>query len=116
MLFLQANPDVLFDLLSRVYAGTDALLRRLALASSGVAAHRLIFELLLESYRFGIPGQDHLILVVINQNGLAARTGLARETVSRELHKLERQQLLSLTKQGIAINQIGLEKRLHMNS
>jgi CRP-like cAMP-binding protein len=114
--FLQANPDVMFDLLSRVYTGTDALLRRLALAASGVAAHRLIFELLLEAYRFGVPGQDDQTLLLINQSGLAARSGLARETVSRELHKLERQQLLALTKQGIAIDPATLEKQLHISA
>lgn len=110
--FLKANPDVTFDLLSRVYKGTDALLRRLVLASSGMAASRLIFELLIEAYRFGVEGEDKTILITIKQSVLAARSGLARETISRELHKLEQENLISRTKQGIEIHASKLEKKL----
>lgn len=110
--FLKANPDVMFDLLSRVYKGTDALLRRLMLAASGIAASRLIFELLIEAYRFGVVNDDGTVSVKVKQSVLAARSGLARETVSRELHKLEQESLVSRTKQDIVINIKSLEQRL----
>lgn len=110
--FLRANPDVMFDLLSRVYKGTDGLLKRLALATRGIAASRLIFELLIEAYRFGIEVEDVKRLVKIKQGSLAARSGLARETVSRELHKMENDKLVSLTKQGIILDTKRLEKKL----
>lgn len=113
--FLQDNPDVLFDLLSRVYRGTDGLLRRLVLAASGVASSRLIFELLIEGYRFGeeTPGSKRTIKV--KQSSLAARSGLARETVSRELHKLADEGLLSLEKHGIVLDMAALEARLDVD-
>lgn len=110
--FLKANPDVLFDLLSRVYKGTDALLRRLMLAASGIAASRLIFELLIETYRFGIINDDGTVSVTVKQSVLAARSGLARETVSRELHKLEKENLIFRSKQEITVNLKSLEQKL----
>lgn len=110
--FLKANPDVMFDLLSRVYRGTDALLRRLMLAASGIAASRLIFELLIEAYRFGVENNDGMVLVKVKQSVLAARSGLARETVSRELHKLEQENLITRSKQEITIDIKSLEQKL----
>ena len=110
--FLQSNPDVTFDLLSRVYKGTDALLKRLALAASGVASNRLIFELLIEAYRFGVKMDDGKCEIKIKQSSLAARSGLARETVSRELHKLEKKGAISLTKPGIILDIAQLESGL----
>lgn len=113
--FLKVNPDVMFDLLSRVYMGTDALLRRLVLAASGIAASRLIFELIIESYRFGTEIDKTTTLITVKQNILAARSGLARETVSRELHKLEQEKLISYTSQGIVLDLKLLEKKLNIS-
>lgn len=113
--FVQQNPDVMFDLLSRVYKGTEGLLRRLVLAASGLASNRLIYELLLESYRFGDNSQGMKKTIKIKQSNLAARSGLARETVSRELHKLEREGILTLTKEGIVFDVVELENKLDIN-
>lgn len=110
--FLQENPDVMFDLMSRVYKGTDGLLRRLALAASGIASTRLIYELLIEAYRFGDATNAETRTVKVRQSSLASRSGLARETVSRELHKLEKQGLLELTKGGIVLYLKKLEAKL----
>jgi len=112
--FLHENPDVTFDLLSRVYKGSDALLRRLALAASGVASSRLIFELLIEAHRFGVEAEQGRRIIKVKQSSLAARSGLARETVSRELHKLESQGVISLTKSGIVLDLARLERSLEV--
>lgn len=116
LVFLKSNPDVAYDLLSRVYRGTDALLRRLTLAASDIAANRLIFELLIEAYRFGQDIEDGRKLIKIKQNTLAARSGLARETVSRELHKLEKDNHILLTKPGINLKMDSLEERLNFST
>ncbi len=110
--FLRLNPDVMFDLLSRVYKGTDALLQKLVLATSGIASNRLIFELLIEAYRFGETIDSTRVLIHAKQYSLAARSGLARETVSRELHKLQNDTLILLTRRGIELNIKKLEKQL----
>lgn len=107
--FLKENPDVLFDLLHRVYLGTDALLRRIVLASSGAAVNRLAFELLIEAYRFGVEQGDGEYIISSKQHELAARSGLARETVSRELHKLQDDGVVTLTQKGIIARSAQLE-------
>lgn len=115
VIFLQNNPDVTFDLLSRVYRGTDAVLKRLILAASGIASSRLIFEMLIEAYRFGVDQEDNKTLIKVKQSSLASRSGLARETVSRELHKLEASDTIRVSKEGILLNKVVLEKKLNFN-
>lgn len=112
--FLGDNPDVMLDLLSRVYVGTDALLKRLVLAASGIASNRLIFELLIEAYRFNSAVGDEKVTIKVRQNSLASRSGLARETVSRELHKLEGEGLLVLNRGGMMLDVAALERKLDM--
>lgn len=112
--FLQQNPDVAFDLLSRVYKGTDALLKRLLFAARGVASTRLTFELLIEAYRFGENFEDNKKLIRVKHGHLAERTGLARETVSRELHKLASDGFVTLTKKGIVVDLDRLQQRLDL--
>lgn len=110
--FLKSNPDILYDLLSRVFKGTDAILRRLVHATSSVSSKRLMFELLLEAYRFGKDTGEGQKQINIRQNVLAARSGLARETVSRELQQLEKKGLILRYKQGIVINTAKIEQAL----
>jgi CRP/FNR family transcriptional regulator, dissimilatory nitrate respiration regulator len=87
--FLRANPDVTFDLLRRVYLGTDVLLRRMTHLMGGSAKTRILYELLLEGRYFGQQQPNGTYIVSIHVNELAARTGLSRETVSREIAKIK---------------------------
>lgn len=114
--FLKANPDVMFDLLSRVYQGTDGVLRRLVLALGGSASNRLIFELLVEAYRFGIEIGGGKWRIKVTQGSLAARSGLARETVSREFSKLLVDKLVERAGRDAIIEVASLELRLGINS
>lgn len=113
--FLKDNADVTFDLLSRVYRGSEALLRRIILASSGIAVNRIVFELLVEAFRFGEEIDDHHRSITIKQNILAARSGLARETVSRELRKLADGNYIEFTKQGFILAIEDLEELLDLS-
>lgn len=113
--FLKQNPDVTFDLLARVYKGTDALLKRHVLTARGVASTRLTFELLIEAYRFGEELGGGKKLVPIKHSHLADRSGLARETVSRELHKLVGNGSIVLTKKGIVVDPDHLQQSLDMS-
>jgi len=89
--FVKANPDVMLDLLGRVYLGTDGLLRRLAHQLGGNARSRVLFELINVSRRFGRTNKDGSCLVLISEKELAKRSGLSRETVSRQLSLLKKQ-------------------------
>ena len=103
--FVKDNPDVLFDLLGRVYQGLDGILGRLAHLMGGSARSRVLYELLIESRRFGTP-RGKGVAIYLNESDLAARAGLARETVSREIHKLKDEGLISIIKNEIWINDI----------
>ncbi len=104
--FLQDNPDVLFDLLSRVYRGMDGVLRRMAHLMGGDAKSRLIFELLNASYRFGEPRKDGARCITLKEGDLAKHSGLARETVSRQLQELKAAGLVDVTHEGIIVKNI----------
>lgn len=101
--FLKNNPDVMFDLLARVYLGADGLLRRVAHQMGGDARSRLIFELIVASKRFGEPLTTGEVVLKFSESELGANAGLSRETVSRELNNLKKENLLRIERQKIVI-------------
>lgn len=111
--FIKNNPDVMYDLLSRVYRGVDGIIGRIVHLMAGTAKSRLIYELLLEARRFGTIESGQGYLLNINEKDLGARAGLSRETVSREMHKLKMENLVTVHGKGLLINDLpGLEKKL----
>jgi CRP-like cAMP-binding protein len=105
VVFLKANPDVLYDLLSRVYKGTDGLLGRLAHLMAGTARSRVLYELLVECRRFGEP-RGKGVAISLTESDIGSHAGLARETVSREIHKLKEEGLISIVKKEIWVNDL----------
>lgn len=103
--FLKSNPDVMYDLLARVYRGTDGLLGRMAQLMSSGARSRVLYELLIECRRFGTKDGDGYV-VAVSENDLGARAGLTRETVNREMHKLKSDGLVSVTPMAIRVPDI----------
>jgi CRP-like cAMP-binding protein len=74
---------------------------------AGTARSRVLYELLIECQRFGAPnGQD--IAISLTETDIGARAGLARETVSREMHKLKKSGLIAIMKNKITVNNFGL--------
>lgn len=111
--FIKDNPDVMFDLLSRLYRGTDGLLARMTHLMAGSAKARLMFEVLLACRRYGEAKDDGSCIITLNESELAARAGLSRETVSREMRKLHTDKLLKLTGGRITVFDINaLEEKL----
>lgn len=114
--FIKNNPDVMLDLLTRLYIGVDGIQRRMAHLMGGNAKTRLIFELVTECKRFGKRNSDGSCLIKINEKEIGSRAGLARETVSREVHKLEVLNIISVSHEGILIRSIDrLEEILDVN-
>lgn len=101
--FLKHNPDVMYDLLGRLYDGTEGLLGRVVQLMSGTAHTRLVYELVIEAKRFGELLPDGTYRLSSSEADLAARTGMSRETVSREFSKLARESLVSGGRTGIII-------------
>lgn len=104
--FLEAAPDVTLDLLKRVYRGTDGLLRRQAHSLGGSATSRLVFELVLQTKRFGRQVKNGSFLLPLREAEIAARAGLSRETVSRSIKSLKTDGLLEVAQDGIIIRDI----------
>ena len=110
--FLNDNPDVMLDLLARIYRGVDGLLGRLVHLMSGSAKSRLLYELLIECRRFGKTNDDGSCVLEITEVDLAARSGLSRETVSREMKSIKAEGLVSISGKGITVNDLSvLENR-----
>lgn len=111
--FIKENPDVMLDLLSRIYKGMDGLLGRVVHLMSGSAKSRLSYELIIESRRFGDKHDDGSYSLHISEVDLAARSGLSRETVSREMKKVKDQGYVTVNSKGITVKDIAaLEKRV----
>lgn len=104
--FLRREPDVLLDLLSRVYRGADGLLRRLAHLMGGDARSRLLFELLNAAHRFGRQAEDGVITIPLKEGDLAKHSGLARETVNRVIQQLKTAGLVAVKPSGVVIKDI----------
>jgi len=104
--FLKDNPDVMLDLLTRLYRGMDGLLGRMVHLMSGTAKSRLIYELIIECRRSGQKPKDGSYKLTTTESDLAARSGLSRETVSREIAKLKNQGWVEVTSGGIVVKDI----------
>lgn len=111
--FIKDNPDVAFDLLSRIYRGMEGLLGRVVHLMSGSARSRLLYELIIECRRAGAKNKDGGYALDLSEVDLAARSGLSRETVSREMHKLKIDKLASVSGKNIKVNSLeALEKKM----
>lgn len=104
--FLQREPEVLFDLLSRVYRGTDGVLRRVAHLMGGDARSRLIFEILNAAYRFGEAEAGGVVRISVSEGELAKRSGMTRETASRVIRGLKAARLVEVTKAGLVLRNV----------
>lgn len=104
--FLKQNPDVTLDLLGRLYKGLEGMYGRLVHLMSGTARSRLLYELIIECRRFGTVLPDGSYSLATSEVDLAARSGLSRETISREIHKLKKGGMVTVTKSSIEVKDI----------
>lgn len=112
--FIKENPDVMFDLLARVYRGVDGILGRVVQLAANSAYSRLLYELSVEARRFGTVQSDGSYLLSLHEKDLAARASMSRETVSREVSKLREKGLIDIKADGVIIFDIDkLELALH---
>lgn len=95
--FIRINSDVLYDLVSRIYIGTEGLLQRMIYLMSGNAYPRLVTELLINAKRFGEKNNTTGIMTIkLFEKDIAAETGMSRETVSRDMKILKEKKLVAL--------------------
>lgn len=104
--FLQENPDVVLDLMQRVYRGVDGILERMVLLMTGTARSRVVYEIIIDCKRFAKQISADEYELSTNELGLAARTGLSRETISREINKLKENKLIKVSNKSIVIKKV----------
>lgn len=112
--FLRQEQQITFDLLRRLYKGTDGLLARMLYLMSGSAYARLIMEIIITAKRFGKKNEKTgSISCSLSETELATHAGLTRETVSREMKRLKEKKLVAFSKNSLIIpNLISLEEEL----
>lgn len=100
--FLKSEPDVLFNLMSRVFKGVDGILTRMTYLMAGNANSKLITELLIQSKRFG-KRIENSIELKISEKDIASQSGMTRETVSREMKVLKDKGLVAFSRNTLII-------------
>jgi len=105
--FIEDNPDVTLNLLSRLYTGMDGVLMRMVHLMSRSAYARVVYELLIHARRLKNSDTNNILLHV-KEYELGTYCGLSKETVSREFKKLKAKNLVSINTGGITIMSLDL--------
>lgn len=112
--FLKSDPDRMFALIRHLSEEATMLSQKLDYILKGNAIDKIMYELDSESKRQSTVRDKGRYILPIHTTDLARRTGLARETVSRELSKLVRQSVISISHSAITVNNLGaIKKRLY---
>ena len=110
--FIKKEPDVLYDLTERIYRGMHGLLNRMEYLLFSNAYNKILFTLINNSRRFA-DNPEGTIALHITHKDISAFSGLTKETISRELKKLEEKGLLKNQNHLIIINNLkALEEEL----
>ena len=101
--FLKNEPEIIYDLLKRIYVGMHGLWTHLESLAAGNSYMKLINSLVILARRFG--KEEKLTMTIqlkMNERNISNYAGMSRETASRELQKLKKNNLVSFQK-GIFI-------------
>jgi CRP-like cAMP-binding protein len=104
--FLLENPQITLDLLAASYLAAQVMRRRMAHLMGGSATNRLIYELVIQAKSEGRHRSDDSYLIPMSEGEIGARSGLSRETVSRELRKFKATDLIMITSGGILLRNV----------
>lgn len=104
--FLKENPDVVYDLLKRIYKGLEGYFLLMGSLLSGDAYKRLILQLIINTKRLGRLQKNGTYELDLTHQQFAALSGLSRETVTREMQKLIEKKLVSYKGKQLVINDL----------
>ena len=115
--FLYNNHDIIVDLLKRVYHGLEGYFLRMETLLAGVAYYKTIAEIILSTQRFAEPASaPHSHHVKLTHHQIASRTGLSRETVTREIRKLQKKNLVTYEGDQLTVRDLRLLEEELSNS
>lgn len=107
LMFLKREPEVMFDLVSRIYRGLEGFFKRVENLMAGSAQARLIAELIIYSKRFGIKQSSGVLInLKLTHKDLSEQTGIARETIGRILKRLKNNGFINFKKRKIFIKNL----------
>lgn len=102
--FIKSNPDVLFELFTRLLFRFGGLLERMEHLVFGNAYQKAASILLILSQRFGKKINGEIVIQIpLAHKDIASLLGITRETATLELGKLERKGLIKITSKIITI-------------
>ena len=106
--FLKANPEVFLELTSHIVLRLGGIMQRMEYLAFGNAHEKVASLLLILAERFGKKeGRNVVIRVPFTHRDIAMFLGLARETASIELKKLERKRLIAYHKKLLVVKNMG---------
>lgn len=106
--FIHDEPDILYNLLQRIFVGMEGLWMQLKSINAGNSYAKLAASLFILAKRFGIETKKGtLIDLEMSGQDLAHYASMSRETVSRELQKLKKEKIVSFDKGEITIVDLG---------
>lgn len=93
--FIKSNSDVLFEITNRILTRFAGVLKRMEYAIFGDAYNKVGSIILICAERFGVTNKEGILIQVpLTHQDLADLLGVARETVSIEIEKLQRMGLI----------------------
>lgn len=117
LIFLKENPDVLFELTSKILSRFRGVLHRMEYLVFGNAYNKVASILLICAERFGgKEGSKIIIQVPLTHKDIANLLGVTRETTSLEIKKLARKGIIDYQGRLIMVkNPRALEKESLLN-
>lgn len=104
---LKKEPDITYDLLRRIYIGMEGLWVHLESLTAGNSYIKLVASLVILAKRFGVKKADGLFIELkMNERDIANYAGMSRETASRELQKLKKDNLVRFEKGTMVVQDI----------
>lgn len=102
--YIKHEPEVLYNLLQRVFVGMEGLWMQLKNITKGDSYTKLASSLFILAKRFG-EKKDHGIVINLKMSGqdLSHYAGMSRETTSREFQKFKKQHLADFEKGTITV-------------
>ncbi len=102
--FLKSNTDVLYDLLTRLYVGLDGMLVQMTQNALGDTRKKVVASLLMAGKRFGeSKGATIHIHNHFTHKEIGLLSGTSRETVTRTLSQLEKENLIAFDHKTIIL-------------
>lgn len=116
--YIKDKPDIIFELMSALVEDYTESLTRIEHLVFSDAYRRVISILLYISKHFGeVQGKNIIVKHRFTQQDIATLVGVARETASNELSKLEKKGFITYVDHAILFGNIkGLERELASNS